>query len=86
MYKAKITITLRPSILDPQGKATQRALHELGYDAVEQLRMGKYVEMWVHADSEQEAKSVVDKACHNLLSNPVMEDYSFTMEQAEALV
>lgn len=86
MYKAKITITLRPSILDPQGKATQRALHELGYDTVEQLRMGKYVEMWVNANSEQEANAVVDKACHNLLSNPVMEDYTFTLEQAEALV
>ncbi len=86
MYKAKITITLRPSILDPQGKATQRALHELGYEGVEQLRMGKYVEMWVHAKSEEAAKAVVDKACHNLLSNPVMEDYSVTLEQAEALV
>jgi phosphoribosylformylglycinamidine synthase len=74
MYKAKICVTLRPSILDPQGKAARRALHELGYNSIEQLRMGKYIEMWVEGDTEEAASETVDQACHKLLSNPVMED------------
>ena len=86
MFKANINITLRQSILDPQGKATQHALSELGFDAVEKVRMGKYIELWVIAGSEADARVTVEKACEKLLSNPVMEDYSFTLEQAPAEV
>ena len=52
MYKASICITLRSSILDPQGKAVHHALENLGYDAVERVRMGKYVEMWFDVASD----------------------------------
>ncbi len=82
MYKARIHITLRPSILDPQGKAAQHALHNLGFSGVDQVRMGKFVEMWINAPSEQEAHAVADEACAKLMANPVMEDYSFTLEPA----
>ncbi len=81
MYKASINITLRQSILDPQGKATQHALQELGYGSVNRVRMGKFIELWVEADSEPAAEAIVAEACEKLLSNPVMEDFSFTLEK-----
>ena len=85
MFKAKICVTLRPSILDPQGKATQHALHDLGFDAIEQVRMGKYIEIWVEASSEEKAREIVEQSCGKLLANPVMEDFSYTLEPAQAL-
>ena len=83
MYKAKITITLRPSILDPQGKAVHHALESLGYDAVEQVRMGKFAEMWIDEDTEDAAERIAREACERLLANPVMEDYSIFLEKIE---
>ena len=83
MYKANIHITLRQSILDPQGKATQHALHNLGFGGVNKVRMGKYVEMWIEATDEEGARTIADDACAKLMANPVMEDYSFTIETAE---
>jgi phosphoribosylformylglycinamidine synthase subunit PurS len=81
MYKASIEITLRPSILDPQGKATQRALGNLGFESVERVRMGKFVEMWIHAESSEEAEEVAREACRKLLANSVMEDFAVSVEQ-----
>lgn len=83
-FKATVEIRLRPSILDPQGKATQHALHSLGYEAVEHIRMGKLVEVWVEASTENEAHAIVVEACEKLLANPVMEDFSIELEHAEA--
>ena len=70
MYKASIHVTLRPSILDPQGKAAHHALHNLGFDGVERVRMGKFVEMWIDAASDAEAERVAREACEKLLANP----------------
>ena len=83
MYKAIITVTLRPSILDPEGKAIEHALHALSLSAVSRVRVGKHIEMTVSAGSEDEARSIVENACKKLLSNPVMEDYFFSMEKLE---
>ena len=83
MYKANIHITLRQSILDPQGKATQHALHSLGFADVNKVRMGKYVEMWIETNDEDSARTIADNACNKLMANPVMEDYSFTLEHVE---
>ncbi|WP_457652339.1 phosphoribosylformylglycinamidine synthase subunit PurS [Rhodocaloribacter sp.] len=84
MYKANIRITLRPSILDPQGKAVHHALKNLGFDTVDQVRMGKYVEMWIETDDEAEARRVAREACEKLLANPVMEDFDITLEPVAA--
>ena len=84
MYKAKINITLRQSILDPQGKATQHALKELGFTTIEKVRMGKYIEVWIDDDDEAAARAAVTEACEKLLSNPVMEDFNFTLEKEMA--
>lgn len=82
MYKASIHIKLRPSILDPQGKATHHALESLGFESVDRVRMGKYVEMWVDEETEDAARRVAAEACERLLANQVMEDFQITLEKA----
>ena len=84
MYKAVVTVTLRPSILDPQGKAVQHALHDLGHGAVRQVRVGKHVELLVEAGSAAEAEAVATEACRQLLANPVMEDFAVHVEAVSA--
>ncbi len=78
--KARIIITLRSGILDPQGQAIAHALNGLGFDGVEDARQGKVIELklsdTVNAD---EAKAQLEKMCQQLLANPVMEDYRVEM-------
>jgi phosphoribosylformylglycinamidine synthase len=81
MYHAKITITLRTSILDPQGKAVHHALESLGMAAVTDTRIGKFIELRIDAPDKREAERLTDEACKKLLANLVMEDYAFTVEQ-----
>ena len=83
MYKAHIKITLRPAILDPQGKAAQQALQNLGFDHINSVRIGKYIELEISADTAESAKSVADSACEKLLANPIMEDYMVSIERSE---
>ncbi|WP_103018967.1 phosphoribosylformylglycinamidine synthase subunit PurS [Salinibacter altiplanensis] len=80
MYKATIAITLRPSILDPEGKTLQHALTNLGYDEVDQVRMGKQAEVWIDAESEAEARRVATETCEELLANPVTENFDVQIE------
>ncbi len=79
MYQSIITITLRPSILDVQGKAVELGIHTLGLTGVQNVRIGKSIHLTVDAASEEEARAVTDEACKKLLANTVMEDYSFTV-------
>lgn len=81
MYLAKINVTLRTSILDPQGKAVQHAIESLGMDGVRDVRMGKYVEMKIAAGDRAEAERITAEACRKLLANPVMENFHYTLEQ-----
>lgn len=81
MYIAKIIVTLRKSILDPQGKAVQHALESLEMKNVKEVRIGRYIEVKIDARNQQEAKSVAEKACQKLLANPVMEDYSVAVDK-----
>lgn len=80
MYKAKVNITLRPSILDPKGKAAHHALQNLGLNDVKQVRIGKYIELEVDADNEDAARKIVEEACVKLLANEVMEDFEITID------
>lgn len=80
MYKATISITLRPSILDPEGKTVHHGLANLGYDAVERVRMGKRAEVWIDAETEDEARQVATEACEKLLANPVTENFEIEIE------
>lgn len=84
MYKAKITVVLRPSILDVQGKAVQHAVHSLGYETVDQIRIGKHVEVLINASDEETARQEVREICQKILANPVMENFDFTLEKVPA--
>jgi phosphoribosylformylglycinamidine synthase len=78
--KAKIIITPKKAVLDPQGKTVQNALAQMGYTGVGAVHVGKYLEIEL-ADSDREtARRQVDDACHRILSNPVIEDYRFELE------
>jgi phosphoribosylformylglycinamidine synthase PurS subunit len=81
VYLAKIVVTLRRSILDPQGKAVHHAISSLGMPSVQEVRIGKYIEMKIEDDSPENARRVAEEACRKLLSNPVMEDYTLTLEK-----
>ena len=80
MYKAKVNVTLRPSILDPKGKAAHHALENLGLNQVEKVRIGKFIELDVKADSEEAARTIAESACSKLLANEVMEDFTIEIE------
>jgi phosphoribosylformylglycinamidine synthase len=80
MYKATISITLRPSILDPEGKTVHHALTNLGYDEIDRVRMGKRAEVWIDEEDAEEARRVATEACEKLLSNPVTENFEIDLE------
>jgi phosphoribosylformylglycinamidine synthase PurS subunit len=75
MAQIKVYVTLKPSLLDAQGKVVQSALQQLGYAGVEEVRIGKYVEMTVENGPEMDAQ--VKEMCGKLLANPVIEDYRY---------
>lgn len=80
MYRSKIVVTLRKSILDPQGKAVEHGVHSLGFEKVKDVRIGKFVEMNVQTDNKAEAERITKEVCEKLLANPIMEDFHFTIE------
>ena len=75
LYNAKVYVTLRPSVLDPAGKAVRSGLSHMGYDNISKIRIGKYIEVDLTADSEDSAQQQLDKICDQLLANPVIENY-----------
>jgi phosphoribosylformylglycinamidine synthase len=81
-YHLEIRIIPRPGVLDPQGKAIHHALHELGYDGTEEVRVGKAINVELEAGSEAEARETVDEMCRKLLANPVTEEYEISLVQA----
>lgn len=81
MYKAKVNITLRKSILDPKGKAAHHALQNLGLKDVQEVRIGKFVEMNIDAESQSKARELAETACVQLLANEVMEDFQIVIEE-----
>jgi phosphoribosylformylglycinamidine synthase subunit PurS len=83
-YKAKIFVTLRPSVLDPAGTAVQSGLKQLGYNNVESCRIGKYIELTLIAPDEKTARQDLDKMCAQMLANPVIENYRFDLIEVES--
>jgi phosphoribosylformylglycinamidine synthase PurS subunit len=73
--KALVHVTLKPDVLDPQGKAIARASGSLGYDAVQSVRQGKLFEVSLDAGDPERARTQLDDLCAKLLANPVIEDY-----------
>jgi phosphoribosylformylglycinamidine synthase len=79
-YSAQIYVTLRPSVLDPAGTAVQSGLAHMGYDNVDQVRIGKYIELTLEASDETTASQQLDRICDQLLANPVIENYRFDLK------
>lgn len=77
MLKAVVYVTLRESVLDPQGHAVQGGLHSLGFDEVKEVRIGKYLEVTVDTKDRSQAEERVREMCEKLLANTVIEDYRF---------
>ncbi|AGT30680.1 phosphoribosylformylglycinamidine synthase [Geobacillus genomosp. 3] len=83
MYKVKVYVTLRESVLDPQGTAVKGALHSLSYTEVKDVRIGKFMELMIEK-SDRDLDEMVREMCEKLLSNPVIEDYRYEIEEAVA--
>jgi phosphoribosylformylglycinamidine synthase len=79
-YKAAVKVMLKPSVLDPQGATLERALKSMGHQNVTSIRVGKLIELVLEAEDAQKAEKNVSAWADELLANPVMENYSFTIE------
>ena len=79
VYQATITITLRKSILDVQGKAVEHGIHTMGMTNVGNVRIGKLIHLDIDTTDETAARRITDDACKKILANQVMEDYSYTI-------
>jgi phosphoribosylformylglycinamidine synthase len=82
MYLARVYVTLKPTVNDPQGLTIRGGLHSLGFETVESVRAGKYIEIRVDEDDEAIASAKVDEMCDKLLANPIVEQYRFELERA----
>jgi phosphoribosylformylglycinamidine synthase len=80
MLKATVYVTIKKSVLDPQGVAVQGALHSVGFQEVESLRIGKYMELTLGTDNRAEAEGRLKEMCEKLLANTVIEDYRYELE------
>ena len=81
MKKVKIYVTLKESILDPQGSAVQGSLKKIGYGEVTDVRIGKYLEVEI-ADTDRDVETIVKEMCEKVLTNTVIETYRYEIEEA----
>ncbi len=81
MYLAKIYVTLKPTVNDPQGLTIKGALHKLGFDTVDEVRAGKYLEIRIENSNSAAASAQVEDMCRKLLANPVIEKYRFELQE-----
>ena len=83
MYKVKVYVTLRESVLDPQGTAVQHSLNSLSYTEISDVRIGKYMELTIEK-SDRDVNEIVKDVCEKLLVNTVIEDYRYDVEEVVA--
>ena len=80
MFLARVYVTLKPTVNDPQGLTIRAALHSLGFADVDSVRAGKYMEMRLNTSRRKEADAQVAEMCRKLLANPVIEEFRFELE------
>jgi phosphoribosylformylglycinamidine synthase PurS subunit len=78
---ARVYVTLKKAVLDPQGKAVQRSLSRLGFPQARDVRVGRFIEISLEASSRDEASKRVDEMCKKLLANTVIEEYRFEIAE-----
>lgn len=83
LYKVRVLIKRRASILDPQGKAVEIGAKHLGLTNIQNTRIDKLIEFDVNVNDKSTAENEVNLYCKNLLSNPIMEDYQYTLEEVK---
>ena len=81
--RARVFVTLKPSVFDPQGTTVADALHTMGYDAVQGVRQGKYFELDLDAATSDAARALADEVADKLLANPVIESYRIEVVPGE---
>ncbi len=81
--KARVHITPKPGVLDPQGKAIRDALASLGFDGIDDVRQGKYLELELEESDAKRARAAVESMCARLLANTVIEDYWIELEAGQ---
>lgn len=81
MYLAKVYVTLKPLVNDPQGRTVRGGLKNLGFTSVEDVRVGKYLEIRINEPERTKAEALVSQMCRELLANPVIEDFRFELEK-----
>ena len=84
MYLARIFVTLKPAVNDPQGVTIRGGLHSLGFTSVKDVRMGKFLEVTLDEKSRKQAEARVKEMCDKLLANPVIENFRFELEEVKA--
>jgi phosphoribosylformylglycinamidine synthase len=85
-WVAEIRVLLKPSVNDPQGLSIGNALRTLGFDGVEDVRAGKLIQIRLSTADRAAAEQALERMCEQLLANPVIETYSFTLDEAPARV
>lgn len=85
MFTARVFVTLKPSVFDPQGKTISDALQSLGYAGVHDVRQGKYFELKIDTSSAADAEVLAGEVAHKLLANPVIESYRVEVATSEGL-
>jgi phosphoribosylformylglycinamidine synthase len=80
--KARVTVTLKNGVLDPQGKAIVNALGALGIEGVQDVRQGKFIEVELDEKDPASARAALERMCKELLANPVIENYRYELEEA----
>jgi phosphoribosylformylglycinamidine synthase len=83
MFKVKVFVTLKENVLDPQGHAVKNSLHSLNYTGVNDVRIGKFMELTVN-NSEANIDDLVIEMCEKLLANTVIEDYRYELEEVNS--
>ena len=79
MYLAKIYVTLKSTVNDPQGRTIERGLKSLGFESVQGVRAGKYLEITTHENDKLVAEKQISDMCNKLLANPIIEEYHFEL-------
>ena len=82
MLKAEIHVTLKDGVLDPQGTTLQRSLETIGFKGLGGVRMGKFIQVTLDGGDRVAAEAEIDQMCRKVLTNPVIEQYRFTVREA----
>lgn len=83
MFKAKVNVTLKKSVFDPQGKVVLQALHSLGFKDADGVRVGKFFDLSLKAKNRKQAETEVKEMCEKLFTNPVIEQYAYELEEVK---